>query len=136
MTQAAFQYFQTKTADELLAAIYAPEMTHEHLAGFGREVVETAQQGDRIAREILAAAGHDLGVMATSVIRRLGMRHDVFPIAYVGSIFAAGELLMEPLRAEVLRLAPHATLAPPLYSPAEAAALMARKERPRLALAG
>ena len=59
-----------------MAAIYAPEMTHDRIAGFGRAVIATAQQGDSLAREIIKTAGYDLGQMAASVIRRLGMQRE------------------------------------------------------------
>lgn len=136
LTQAAYQYFGTNTPDDLLAAIYAPEMTNEKIAGFGRSVVVTAHAGDVTAQEILAAAGRELGIMASSVIRRLGMQREKFQVAYVGSIFSAGEIMMNPLRAEITRVAPAAFLAQPKYPPALAAALLALKERPQLALAG
>lgn len=136
LTQAAYRYFGANTADELLAAINDPALTHERTAGFGREVVETAQQGDTYARAILAAAGRELAAMAASVTRRLGMQREHFRLAYVGSIFTAEELLLETLRASILRVAPYAELAPPVYPPAFAAALMALKERAQLALAG
>jgi N-acetylglucosamine kinase-like BadF-type ATPase len=136
LTAAADKYFHTNGADELLAAIYAPHMTNDVIAGFGREVIATARAGDAAAREILASAGRELGLMAASVIRRLNMGREKFQVAHVGSIFAAGEILLDALRAEVMRAAPLASLGPPLYPPATAAALLALKERPQLALAG
>lgn len=136
LIEAAYKYFQTTTPDELLAAIYAPEMTHDRIAGFGREVIATAEQNDVIAREIIATAGYDLGQMAASVIRRLGMQRERFALAYVGGVFAAGEILIGPLRDVVSRVAPDASLARPQFPPAMAAALMAREGRQPLALAG
>jgi hypothetical protein len=63
------------------------------------------------------------------------MENERFQVAYVGGVFSAGELMLEPLRKEVARLAPRAYLAPPLLAPAVAAARMAR-EQLQLALAG
>jgi len=53
------------------------------------------------------------------------MEQDRFQVAYVGGVFTAGELVLEPLRQEVNRLAPKAYLGPPRYEPAIAAARMA-----------
>lgn len=140
LVEAAFRYFRTSTPDDLLAAIYAPEMTNDRIAGFGREVVATARdEGDATAREIIAAAGHDLGQMVATVVRRLGMQREHFPVACVGGVFAAGEMLTGPLRAVVARVAPEAYLAGPKFPPTLAAALMAlesHRQESRVLLAG
>ncbi len=75
------------------------------------------------------------GRAAAAVIRRLRMARERFHVGYVGGVFNAGELILGPVREEVTRAAPKAHLAPPLLSPAEAAARMAR-EQMQLALAG
>jgi len=51
-------------------------------------------------------------------------------------VFSAGDLVLDPLRAGVKRVAPQAFLAPPLLSPALAAAAMAREQLRRLAREG
>ncbi len=50
---AACSYFNVATTDDLLIAIYAPGMTNDRIAGFGKRVIEAAQSGDRVAREIV-----------------------------------------------------------------------------------
>ena len=127
LVQAAYAYFGGETPDELSTAIYAPEMTNERIAGFARHVINVAREGDQVARAILAEAGRELGTAAATVIRRLHMQHEAFPVAYVGGVFVAGELLLEPLRKAVARIAPKAYLTQPAMAPAIAAARMARE---------
>ncbi len=136
LTDAACAYFNVSTPDDLSTAIYAPSMTNDHLAGFGRHVIEAAKSADVVAHEIIEAAGYELGGTAAAVIRRLHMERDHFQVAFVGGVFAAGALVLDPLLEEVTRVAPGAFLAPPLLAPAEAAARMARQHLQRLALAG
>jgi N-acetylglucosamine kinase-like BadF-type ATPase len=132
---AACSHFNVATTDDLLIAIYAPGMTNDRIAGFGKNVIEAAESGDEVAREIMAEAGRELGIAATAVIRKLKMARERFQVAYVGGVFAAGDLLLDPLRAEIARAAPKAYIAPPHLSPAIAAARMAHGQLQRMPVA-
>jgi N-acetylglucosamine kinase-like BadF-type ATPase len=135
LTAAARSYFHVTSADDLSTAIYAPAMSNERIAGFGKAVIEAAKAKDRVAREIMAEAGTELGTAAVAVIRNLKMERERFQVAYVGGVFAAGELVLEPLRVQLHKVAANAYLAPPRYAPAVAAARMAREHLNRIALA-
>lgn len=126
LTAAACTYFHVSTADDLATAIYAPTITNERIAGFARLVIDAAGDNDEVARAIISDAGKELGIAAAAVIRNLKMEQERFQVAYVGGVFAAGELVLEALRNEVQRIAPKAYLAPPRFPPAVAAARMAR----------
>lgn len=135
LTAAACSYFHVSSADDLSTAIYAPTITNERIAGFARQVIEAARAKDRVARGIMVDAGTELGIAAAAVIRNLKMEGEHFQVAYVGGVFAAGEMLLEALRGEVARTAPRAFLGPPRYPPAVAAARLAREHLNRVALA-
>jgi len=136
LTSAACAYFHVSDSNDLSTAIYAPTITNERLAGFGKYVVEAAKTKDRIASEILAEGGKELGIMAAAVIRNLKLQQDVFQVAYVGGVFAAGEeLMLASMRQEIKAIAPRAFLAPPRFTPAVAAARMAREHLDHIALA-
>ena len=135
LADSAMAYFNVATSDDLMIAIYAPGMTNDRIAGFGKCVTDAAKGGDEIARSIVVAAGRELGVAAVAVIRKLKMARERFQIGYVGGVFAAGGLLLDPLREEVARVAPNAFLAPPRLAPAVAAARMAREHLLRMPVA-
>ena len=136
LTEAACAYFHASTADDLTTAIYAPTITNERIAGFARDVIECARDKDAVAREIIKAAGRELGVAAVAVISNLQMERERFQIAYVGGIFrASGEMILEPLRNEVKKVAPRAYFELPQFPPAVAAARMAREHINHIALA-
>jgi N-acetylglucosamine kinase-like BadF-type ATPase len=136
LTETASIYFHVSDPIDLSTAIYAPTITNERLAGFGKHVVEAAKARDRVARQIIAEAGRELGLAAAAVIRSLKLEAEVFQVAYVGGVFnAAGELVLASVREEVARVAPKAFLAPPQFSPAIAAARMAHEHVNDLALA-
>jgi N-acetylglucosamine kinase-like BadF-type ATPase len=136
LTGAACNYFHVSDANDLSTAIYAPTITNESLAGFGKYVIEAAKAKDRVAREILSEGGRELGTAAAAVIRNLKLERDPFQVAYVGGVFdAAGELVLWSMREEIKRVAPKAYFAPPRFTPAVAAARMAREHLNHMALA-
>jgi N-acetylglucosamine kinase-like BadF-type ATPase len=133
---AACNYFNVATPDDLSLAIYAAGMTNDRIAGFARQVIEAAVEQDTVAAGIVADAGRELAAAARTAIQKLRIEREKFQVAYVGGVFSAGELILKPLRAELKRIAPHAFVSPPQLSPAIAAAMMAREQLRRLALAG
>jgi len=124
LSDRAAEYFRASNVENLIGAIYAPQMDNSRIAGFARLVVETAHDGDKIAVEILTDAGIELGTSAVAVIKKLGLENESFPIGCVGSVFKAGELLTGPMKKTIAAVAPKARLAEPLMPPAHAAALM------------
>ena len=136
LTELACAYFHVTSADDLTTAIYAPTITNERLAGFGKDVVDAAKANDAVALQIVADGGTELGHAAVAVIRNLQMERERFQIAYVGGVFrAAGDLMLNTLRVEVRKVAPRAFFEPPHFAPAVAAARMARERINHIALA-
>lgn len=136
LTEVACAYFHVSDPSDLSTAIYAPTITNERLAGFGRDVVNAAKAKDRIAREILTEGGHELGLAAVAVIRTLKLEDEEFPVGYVGGVFAnAEELVLASMREAIKEVAPNAYLEPPQFPPAIAAARMAHDHLNNVALA-
>jgi len=125
LSRKAMQYFRAGKSEDILVAIYAPQIDNIKIAGFAKFVVEAAVEGDPVAREILAEAGRELGTAANAVIHRLKLQRKKFSIAKIGSIFRAGELITEPLLETIHKTTPQAYLIEPLLPPAVAAAQMA-----------
>ncbi len=125
LSQRASEYFRASGPENLIVAIYSPQVDNSRIAGFARLVVETAQDGDKIAIEILNDAGFELGLAACAVIEKLKLENRKVPIGCVGSIFNAGELLTKPMLRKVRKCAAKAFLTEPAMPPAHAAALMA-----------
>ena len=125
LSQRASEYFRASGPENLIVAIYSPQVDNSRIAGFARLVVETAQEGDQIAIEILNNAGYELGLAACAVIEKLKLENRRVPIGCVGSVFNAGELLTRPMLEKVRLCATKAFLTTPAMPPAHAAALMA-----------
>ncbi|HEV2859680.1 MAG TPA: BadF/BadG/BcrA/BcrD ATPase family protein [Pyrinomonadaceae bacterium] len=125
LVESACEYFHVTKAEDLSTAVYAPNMTNNRIAGFGRRVIEAAKRRDAVAREIVEDAGRELAVAAAAVIRKLRMERETFNVGYVGGVFLAGGLILDSLREDLSKAARRAQLAPPALAPAEAAARMA-----------
>ena len=74
------------------------------------KVIEAAQNGDAAAQEIIHWAGEELGWLAVSVARQIGMENDELEVIQSGSVFEAGEAITEPMRDIVMQHLPKARL--------------------------
>ena len=91
------------------------------IASFARDVAAAARAGDPIAAGIWSEAARELAETARAAARSAGIDG---PFSYAGGLFAAGELLLAPLRAAL------PGLRPPLGSALDGAARLL--ERPPL----
>ncbi len=126
LTEKVCRFFNVKTPPELPAVIYNPDNNvMPQIAQLSKLVVETAQEDDATAIRILADAAHELARAIKAVIEQLNMQNDEFRVGYVGGVFEAGELILQPLREELTAFAPKATIAAPIYKPVMGAAKLA-----------
>ena len=125
LTDRAAEYFRASGPENLIVAIYSPQVDNLRIAGFARLVVEAAIEGDGVARDILKDAGRELGLAACAVIKKLSLERSKAPIGCVGSIFNAGKLLTDAMLEVIHKTAPQAYLTEPLLQPSNAAAVMA-----------
>jgi N-acetylglucosamine kinase len=105
------------TLEELLAKIYRTEGGAGDVAAYFPIVLAAAKAGDAEARRILGDAGTELALAAVTVIRKLALEKETFPVSTVGGVFAAGDLLLGPLAAALHEVAPGARVGPPAYPP-------------------
>lgn len=73
-------------------------------------VFQIAEGGDPVARQLIRWAGCELGELAKAVIRQLNFHSIKFDVVLVGSMFAGGPLLVDPMRETIKQLAPGARL--------------------------
>lgn len=73
-------------------------------------VFQAAEAGDQVARQLVHWAGSELGELANAVIRQLNFQSLEFDVILVGSMFAGGKQLIDPMREVISQLAPEARL--------------------------
>jgi N-acetylglucosamine kinase-like BadF-type ATPase len=85
------------------------------------QIVEAARTGDLAALDVVRWSGEELGWLAVSVARQIGMEKEEVEIVQSGSVFDAGEIIAEPMRTLILEHCPRAKLIrlewPPVVGP-------------------
>jgi N-acetylglucosamine kinase-like BadF-type ATPase len=110
------------TANGLLHHFYA-EVPRAEIAALSRLVAEAAEQGDEVARCILAEAAAELARLAEAVFRMLFTPGEHATVAYIGGLFKSPLLCAE--FANQVRARTGCTPLPPQFGPAAGAVLEA-----------
>jgi N-acetylglucosamine kinase-like BadF-type ATPase len=130
MMEPILRHFGVTSPPELPPLIYDdPDKATREIAQLSKIAVRAAEEGDKVASEIIKDAAKELAVAAIAVIEQLRMERDEFQVACVGGVFEAGELIINPLREEIQAFAPRAEIAPPIDPPVVGAAKMAKAIR-------
>jgi len=107
----------------LLHRFYTPDFPRPAIAALSRLVVEAADEGDTMAREILQAAAQQLAIITTAVRRQLFSEGESSQIAWIGGVFTCAPL-RERFRM-LLELEDGNQCGPPIMGPAAGALLEA-----------
>jgi N-acetylglucosamine kinase-like BadF-type ATPase len=91
-------------------------------------VVELAEEGDAVSREILASAAASLAALAACVSGELGWRDCEVPVAKVGGAAGRSKYFDSAIDAELKKQIPRAVHVSLKISPAEAAVRMALRQ--------
>lgn len=85
------------------------------------EVINAARAGDPAALEVMRWTGEELGWLAISVTRQIEMESEEVEIVQSGTVFEAGDLIMQPMQNTVLKHLPKAKMVrldgPPVVGP-------------------
>ena len=98
-------------ANDLTDLLEGYTMDRYQLGGEAAPLVfQAAEAGDQVARQLVHWAGSELGELANAVIRQLNFQSLEFDVILVGSMFAGGKQLIDPMREVISQLAPEARL--------------------------
>ncbi len=98
------------------------------IAGLSKYVNEAANLGDGAALDIFRAAGKELAQVVDVTRINLSWPDGEFvPVSYSGGVFAAGDMILGPLKEHLSDKYSHYDLLPPAFSPVIGAALYAAK---------
>lgn len=110
--------------DDLMHRLHVDGLDRSVLASLAPLVLSAATSGDQVAEDILNEAVEQLAQLVATVRGRLTFEAPA-PVAYVGGLFNAGEVVLTPLRAALGRLAPDVTLTAAETDPVAGACLLA-----------
>jgi len=115
--------FGVSSVAEIPGKVYSESMPVEEIAKFATAVALEARKGDPVSIEIMNHAGRSLGKLAVSCLSELDP--EVPLISYVGGVFDAGDIILEPFKDEILSRRPDAVVIPPRYPPFVGAGILA-----------
>jgi N-acetylglucosamine kinase-like BadF-type ATPase len=118
-TALAKMFIKMTGAKDLDALIEGIDLDCYHPdASWAPAIFKAAQDGDRVAREVIAWSGRESGESACAVIRQLKIKNEEFEVILAGRVFDGGALYIRPLQRTIHKLAPKAKLvkleAPPV----------------------
>jgi N-acetylglucosamine kinase-like BadF-type ATPase len=90
LTPLVLAHFSLSRPEALVSEIYHHPQGRRAVAALGPLVDRARADGDMVAGEIMVAASGELGLAAASVIARLEMRGERFPILLSGGMLKAG----------------------------------------------
>lgn len=112
---------------EVHELIYSGRLPRPDLAKLAAVVAETAERGDRAARQILREAGRELGLAGGVVARKLGLHRRAVTVGMVGGVFEGSALVRRSFAREVRRHAPDSRVVRARYEPVIGSVILALK---------
>ncbi len=112
---------------DICARIYGEQAyTRGELAQLSVLVCRAAEAGDAAAAAIFDQAGQELAAIVDALRRALGFAdNETVPVSFSGGAFSAGQRLLHPFRAALLRACPNYDIRVPRFEPHYGAALYA-----------
>ena len=74
---------------DVAVAIHLEKIDEDDLQGLAPLVLATARQGDQVARDLVSRLADEIVTMAGTVIRRLGLTGQPFPVVLGGGVLTA-----------------------------------------------
>jgi N-acetylglucosamine kinase len=108
LTELILAHMGLTSPTELIHEIYYRDLHRHAIAGLAARVEDAADAGDAVAGHILSRAATELAAAAASVIARLGMRGETFPVVLAGGIFRGIPSLVADVEQRLSETAPRA----------------------------
>ncbi|HWI20941.1 MAG TPA: BadF/BadG/BcrA/BcrD ATPase family protein [Vicinamibacterales bacterium] len=137
LTPLVLQHFSIPRPELLVSEVYHRPQGRRTIAALGSVVDYAREQGDPVARDIMTHAADELTMAAASVIARLEMRGEQFPVLLSGGMLRhgiAGEQgtgatwLAAAIRDRMGEVAPRSTVVPLTQEPVTGAVRLAIAE--------
>jgi N-acetylglucosamine kinase-like BadF-type ATPase len=125
LTELVLGEMRLANPNELVHAVYVQGLHRYAIASIAPVVQRAMDQGDAVAAEIVTRASAELSSAAATVISRLEMRGDVFPIVLSGGVFRGVPSLVPQMAGRIAEVAPRSDVRPLDVEPARGAVTLA-----------
>ncbi len=117
------EYFKLHNIAQLVDQVYRKGISRYEIAQISPLVTGSAEEGDRIAQEILEEAGRELALLTKTVIRELSYSDS--KISTVGGVFSSGsKSLNEIFGREIKSVYPDVSIVSPRFPPVAGALIL------------
>ena len=128
LTPLVLRHFSLTKPEALVAEIYHQPQGRRAIAALGSVVDLARSEGDPVAIDIMTHAADELALAGASVISRLEMRGEQFPILLSGGMLRESVWLTAEVRNRMAEVAPRGTVRPLVEEPAIGAVRLAVAE--------
>lgn len=128
LSQLVLDHFQLPRPQSLVSEIYHQPQGRPAIAALATIVDGARADGDLVATEIMVEAADELALAAASVISRLEMRGEQFPILLAGGLLKRSEWLAAEVARRMAEVAPRSGVLPLTHEPALGAVRLAVAE--------
>jgi N-acetylglucosamine kinase-like BadF-type ATPase len=125
LTEKVLEYFSLPRPELLISEIYHQPHGRRAIASLAPLVDRTREDGDLVAGAIMIDAADELAKAAGSVITRLEMRGEQFPILMAGGLLKRSEWLVAEIARRMAEVAPRSEVLPLTEEPALGAVRLA-----------
>ncbi|HEX6214604.1 MAG TPA: BadF/BadG/BcrA/BcrD ATPase family protein [Vicinamibacterales bacterium] len=112
LTERVLEFFSLSRPELLVSEIYHQPHGRRAIASLAPEVDRARLEGDLVAGEIMTDAANELATAAGSVITRLDMRGEQFPILLAGGMLKQSEWLAAEVLRRMAEVAPRSEVLP------------------------
>lgn len=128
LTPLVLRHFSLPKPEALVAEIYHQPQGRRTIASLGSVVERARADGDLVATDIMTQAADELALATASVITRLDMRGEQFPVLLSGGMLRESHWLASQVRQRMAEVAPRSIVAPLTEEPAIGAVRLAVAE--------
>jgi N-acetylglucosamine kinase-like BadF-type ATPase len=125
LTESVLEYFSLSRPELLISEIYHQPHGRRAIASLAPVVDRARLDGDLVAAEIMIDAADELASAATSVITRLEMRGEQFPVLLAGGMLKRSEWLAAEIERRMAEVAPRSDVLPLTQEPVTGAVRLA-----------
>ena len=134
ITKLIFKKWKLKTKEDLIGQIYSKDFIGT-VSSISKIIDKAADKKDKVAQSIMQEVGKALGQAAISVIKKLSLQNQKFPLVLVGSMFKS-KIALDTFKKQVKKISPRAQFIRPKKEPVIGAVKLAieqvEKERPEM----
>ncbi len=116
------------TTNDVFNLVYYEQINRSRIASAARSVIRAAEEGDRIAREIVLQAANDISETLADVIARMNLRESDCALVASGGIAQTCRMYWERIRERAHAVAPNLRPVRPRVRQCVGAALLALRE--------